>query len=90
MTDPDAYFTETHQSMQEAIELTELGFTFAVENIPKNLGKIELHQVTWNGVNGVKTQTQIPLEPCESLTPYDLPIANKYARARLGKNDANT
>ena len=42
MTDPDAYFTESHQNMLEPIELTELGFTFAVENIPKRFGQVEL------------------------------------------------
>ena len=70
MTDPDQYFTETYQSLQEPIELTELGFSFAIENIPVSLDAIvELHQVEWDGLSGVKIETQISLEACESFSP---------------------
>ena len=69
--------------------MTELGFTFAVQNIPENLGQIELHQVSWNGTSGEKIEEQVPLEPCETLAPYKLSLTNEYTRARMGEKDAN-
>ena len=44
--------------MNEPIGLTELGFTFAVENVaPTSNLMIEMHQVEWDGITGVKTET---------------------------------
>ena len=40
-TDPVAYFSDSRQSMDEPIELSELGFTFAVENVNRNIGRLE-------------------------------------------------
>ena len=88
MTDPDQYFTETHQSFEEPIGLTELGFSFVVENVPSSYRSsdedeemvVELHQVEWNGQTGVKTETQLSLEPCQSPNTE---LINEYAQTRL-------
>ena len=58
-TDPLAYFSETRQSMEYPINLTELGFTFAVDNLEASIGQIEATQVHWSGKDGVKRETVI-------------------------------
>ena len=40
--------------MEEAIDLNELGFTFAIEAVADDIGYIELTQVHWNGISGEK------------------------------------
>ena len=56
--------------MNEPIGLSELGFTFAVENVaPTSNLKIELHQVEWDGKTGIKAETQLELEPCPGVVP---------------------
>ena len=42
-TDPIHYFSETRQNLDNAIELSQLGFTFAVEEFPADVGKVEAH-----------------------------------------------
>ena len=53
-TDPIFYYSNTMQSMEEAIDLKELGFTFAIEAVADDIGYIELTQVRWNGISGEK------------------------------------
>ena len=48
-TDPVEYFSETRQSMKEPINLAEIGFSFAIENLEANLGQIEATQTHWSG-----------------------------------------
>ena len=67
-TDQIHYFSETRQSMQESIELSELGFTFAVQDLQPNLGRIQAYQVKWSGTDGLKTKSPIDLVECDSLT----------------------
>ena len=58
-TDPVNYFSETRQSMEHPIDLTKLGFSFAVENLDANFGVIEASQIHWSGIDGVKHETRI-------------------------------
>ena len=51
-TDPIAYFSETRQSMDEPINLNDLGFTFAVENIEPTIGYIEAYQYHLDSSDG--------------------------------------
>ena len=93
MTDPDRYFTETHQSFDEPIDLVELGFTFAVENTSsvtniENADErfvIELHQVEWDGHSGEKRETQLDLEPCDDSND----LVNNFALTRLSSKNSN-
>ena len=65
--DPIEYFSVRAQSLDEVIKLDELGFTFAVEDISPQIGTVRTFQVDWNGYSGEKTETEIKMEPCESL-----------------------
>ena len=68
--------------MDEPINLTEIGFSFAVENLEANIGLIEASQVHWSGISGVKQQTKIELVPCDTLEPWGLQLASSYSQAR--------
>ena len=46
------------------LDLKVIGFTFAVEPIGEEFGKIEAHQVHWSGIDGIKKSTEIKMEPC--------------------------
>ena len=63
-TDPIQYFSENQQDKGEMIDLKEIGFTFAVEPIGEEFGKIEAHQIHWSGIDGIKKSTDIKMEPC--------------------------
>ena len=96
MTDPDRYFTETHQSLDEPIDLVALGFTFAVEN-PRSSNfenaddlVIELHQVEWDGYSGEKVETQLVLEPCgETSLINDFALNRLSSRRKLQKQHSD-
>ena len=42
-TDGIEHFSERYQSLNESIELMDLGFSFAVENVDQTMGKIEAY-----------------------------------------------
>ena len=81
--DPIKYVSETRQSMEDKLDLKELGFTFAVENIQPEIGRIELVQIDWDGKDGMKHETQIELIPCDELSPYGLHVTNEFTRRRV-------
>lgn len=85
MTDPDMFFTETHQSYEEPLDLTELGFSFAIENFPSEESGlvVELHSISWDGYTGEKLEEEIPLEPCTTLPNKSLQLDNAFTSARL-------
>ena len=56
-TDPITYFSETRQDVQHRLNLSSLGFSFALENVDADLGTLEAHQVHWSGSDGVKIET---------------------------------
>ena len=58
-TDPIEYFSESAQDIQEMIVLADINFSFAVEAIGEEFGSIEVHQVHWSGIDGMKTSKQI-------------------------------
>ena len=68
--------------MQERIELSQLGFSFGIENVDADVGRIEAHQVNWSGVDGEKQEIPIKLIPCEAFLPQDLPFNSLYSKAR--------
>ena len=78
-TDPIAYLSETRQNMHEPINLNDLGFTFAVENIEPKIGQIEAYQYHWDSFDGIKRKTPIKLLPCDKLEPWGIDIANSYS-----------
>ena len=51
-TDPIEQLSEAIQSLDEVIDLTSNGFSFAVENIDERIGKIQAYQVKWDVYNG--------------------------------------
>ena len=81
-TDPIEYFSETPQSMDQTIDLKDIGFSFAIESIEKELGEVVVHQISWSGLTGDKAITPILMEPCESLQPLDIPLVNKFSEVR--------
>ena len=68
--------------MDEPIDLTKIGFSFAIENLEANIGLIEASQVYWSGSTGEKNETQIELVPCDTLEPWGLELASSYSQAR--------
>ena len=67
------------------IKLDELGFTFAVEDISPQIGTVRTFQVDWDGYSGQKTETEIQMEPCESLGETGLQLVNEFSKARDGE-----
>ena len=67
--------------MDETINLTELGFQFAVESIDPRIGQFKAYQVSWDGENGHQDQKPIELEPCDTLMS-SLKLSNEYYEAR--------
>ena len=88
-TDPIEYFSETQQDMQEMIGLGEINFSFAVEAIDKEFGNLEVHQIHWSGIDGLKTFTEIEMEPCTTIFGMDLPSNNVYSQVRRREQDSN-
>ena len=82
--DPIEYFSLRAQSLDEVIQLDEIGFTFAIEYLPPEVGSIKTFQVDWDGYNGQKTDTEIEMEPCDSLGVTNLSLANEFSMARDG------
>ena len=68
--------------MDETINLTELGFQFAIENIDPKIGQFKAYQVSWDGKTGSQDQTPIKLEPCNTLMS-SLKLSNEYFKARI-------
>ena len=69
--DQDPFFSSTIIQSDEKIDLWELGFTFAIENIDASLGTIYAQHVTW-GLNQDRSQrveTPITLVDCKELLP---------------------
>ena len=83
--DPIEYFSLRAQSLDEVIQLDEIGFTFAIEDLPPEVGSIKTFQVDWDGYSGLKTETEIEMEPCDSLGVTNLTLANDFSRARDGE-----
>ena len=71
------------QNVDEEIDLTEAGFSFAVQNIDPSIGRLAAWQVNWDGVTGEKTTRSIPLAPCNTLYP-NIELTNDYFFARTG------
>ena len=82
--DPIEYFSLRAQSLDEVIKLDEIGFTFAVQELPPEIGRIRAFQVDWDGVSGDRVETEIPMEPCTRLGVTNLPLANDFSKARDG------
>ena len=40
--------------MQDSIDLSLLRFQFAIQDLQADIGHIEVNQVNWSGVDGVK------------------------------------
>ena len=68
--------------MDETINLTELGFQFAVENIDPKFGRFVAYQVSWDGKTGNQDQKPIELVPCNTLMS-SLKLSNEYFKARI-------
>ena len=86
-TDPIEYYSKMRQSMDEHIDLNKLDFTFAVESIDKRIGRIEVVQIDWSGVDGIKRETPIDLVSCEELLPYGLDLTNEWTKARVASKN---
>ena len=69
--DQDPFFSSTIIQSDEKIDLWELGYTFAIENIDPSLGTVYAEHVTW-GTNEDRNQrvaTPITLVDCKELLP---------------------
>ena len=71
-TDPIEYFSEGKQSMLEPINMSELGFIFAIDSIDERLGTIKVTHVDWSGTDGVKNETEIELVKCDTIGQMEL------------------
>ena len=89
-TDPIEYFSETSQDLLEEINLREIGFSFAIEQIEEEFGSIEVHRIDWSGIDGSKKKTKIIMEECEILRGSELSIANEFSMMRSGNTANNT
>ena len=58
--------TDTVSEVDEAIDLQQLDFAFAIRKIDPRLGRIEATQVSWP-IEGEKTKTPIDMVDCEEL-----------------------
>ena len=45
-------FSQQKQDLDELINLKELGFSFAVENVDPRIGRFVVYQVSWDGRTG--------------------------------------
>ena len=81
-TDDIEYVAIKGRDMTESIDLRELGFNFAVEDLDPKYGTIEAYQVKWNGQSGVKNEELITLEPCDSFDGQGLSLSNSYKSQR--------
>ena len=68
--------------MLEEIDLVELGFSFAVEDLDPKYGRIEAYQVNWDGSTGIKENKRIDLIPCQSIPFHEIPLVNDFTRVR--------
>ena len=65
------------------IDLQEIGFTFAVEQIGPEVGTIKASQIDWSGIDGQRVETDVELEACDILGPQELSLNNEFTRARI-------
>ena len=77
--DPVEYFSLQGQDLDEEIDLREIGFEFAVEQISPEYGYIQASQVNWSGSDGKQRLQEIKLEPCETLGPERQVLSNAYS-----------
>ena len=48
-----------------------------------DIGNIEVNQVKWSGVDGIKDSVPIQLTPCDTLVTQTVqPLTNEYSSAR--------
>ena len=86
MEDPLEFMSETGQSMNKLIQLSNLFAIQDVDNLDEGV-RVELTQVNWNGKDVVKRETPIAMGPCDMLA--DIPLENIYKEARNGKKKVN-
>ena len=69
----DPFFTMTAQALEdtnEFIDLWELGFMFAVEDIDPRIGRVEVSHSSWFRNNEANDKyTPIKMVPCSELAP---------------------
>ena len=70
--------------MNKMIDLQELSFSFAVDNVDSRIGTIEALKIEWSGIDGIKQKTPIKLVQCDALQPLNIPLSNEFHRARSG------
>ena len=65
--DPLQFVSIQTQSMDQSLDLTALGFSFAVLAPEASLGRLEAHHVAWSAKDGVKRELELPLVACDTL-----------------------
>ena len=76
------YLNSSGQSADALMDLQELNFSLAIEELEPRFGTLELSHVDWSGEDGIKSETPISLQPCETLNTADLSFDNSYVQAR--------
>ena len=63
----DEFFSMTTMALQKSeIDLWELGFVFAVQNVPEEIGRVKVEYIEWDWEAG-RTITEIKMEDCSKF-----------------------
>ena len=76
-------FSQQTQDQTDLINLTELGFHFAVENVDPKIGRFLAYEVSWDGETGRQIEKPIAMKPCDALKS-GLKLQNEFRKTRLG------
>ena len=65
----DPFFSSTTLAQENEIDLLELGFAFAVENIDPTIGTVFAYHADWLPYGGSKNKVKTPIElvDCKQL-----------------------
>ena len=75
-------FSQQKQDQTDSINLTELGFHFAVENVDPEIGRFVAYTVNWDGETGKQIEKPIAMERCDALNS-GLKLLNEFRQTRL-------
>ena len=84
-TDAFKSVTPLSQSMTKQLDLNNIGFNFAVENLGEQFAQIKLHQVTWQSASATEPSlTEIAMVDCASVLGVDLGATSLLRKTRTG------
>ena len=70
-SDSEPFFSSTSQRQTEAIDLWQLGFMFAISDVPPEVGTVKAYKVSWSAQSNEKALDPIRLINCDSMQPEE-------------------